>query len=282
MSLDKLEGKVAVVTGAGGTLCSEMARSLAKNKMKVALLGRTKEKLLKVEHEIKEAGGSAISCSGDVTQLARVQEIRQDIHDKLGPAHILINGAGGNQMAAITTINEFDEQELDNRDPDFRGFFNLDMDSFSNVIQVNTMGSIIPCQVFGEDMARNKAGAIINIASMTSYRPLSRVSAYAIAKAGITNFTSWLAAYLAPVNVRVNAIAPGFFLNDRSRYRLLKREGGFTERGESIIRQTPMRRFGEAPELIGSMNWLIDEEASGFVTGITIPVDGGFLSCPGV
>ena len=282
MSLEALKGKVAVVTGAGGTLCSEMARKLAENNIKVALIGRTKEKLVKVEEEIKSEGGTAIALDGDVTDFDRMQEISEIINENLGPAYILINGAGGNQMPAITTINEFEEKELSNEDPDFRGFFNLDMDSFSNVIYVNTMGTVIPCRVFGRDMARNKGGNIINIASMTSYRPLSRVSAYAIAKAGIANFTSWLAAYLAPANIRVNAIAPGFFLNDRNRYRLLKKEGGFTERGASIIRQTPMRRFGEAPELVGSMNWLIDDEASGFVTGITIPVDGGFLSQPGV
>jgi NAD(P)-dependent dehydrogenase (short-subunit alcohol dehydrogenase family) len=279
--MKKSKHKVAVVTGAGGTLCSEMARALAAQGIKVVLIGRTMEKLLEVEEEIQQAGGGALSVSADVANEEQVRKAFDKTMEKFGPASILINGAGGNQAEAVTSINEFDERELE-EGADLRGFFNLSMDKFHDVIKVNTMGSVIPSFVFGKEMARLQHGCIINIASMNSYRPLSRVGAYGMAKAGIANFTQWLAAYLAPANVRVNAIAPGFFLNDRSRKLLLKPEGGYSERGQSIMDHTPMKAFGEAPQLVGTMNWLIDEEASGFVTGITIPVDGGFLASSGV
>jgi NAD(P)-dependent dehydrogenase (short-subunit alcohol dehydrogenase family) len=279
--MNKQETKVAIVTGAGGTLCSEMARSLARRDIKVALIGRDMEKLKRTESEILAENGTALSISADVSDQQAIESARSIILEKLGIPHILINGAGGNQTEAITNINEFDRNELSDF-PQVKGFFNLDMNRFKSVIEINTMGTVIPSYIFGADMAKNGGGCIINIASMNSYRPLSRVAAYGMAKAGIANFTQWLAAYLAPANIRVNAIAPGFFLNDRSRKLLLTPEGGFSPRGESIIRQTPMKHFGEAHQLIGCMNWLIDEESSGFVTGIVVPVDGGFLACSGV
>jgi NAD(P)-dependent dehydrogenase (short-subunit alcohol dehydrogenase family) len=155
------------------------------------------------------------------------------------------------------------------------------MNAFLRVIETNTMGTVIPCQVFAEDMLESN-GSIINIASMNSYCPLSRVPAYGIAKAGIANFTQWLAAYLAPAGIRVNAIAPGFFLNGRSRKLMFDADGNYTDRAKGIMLHTPMRRFGEAPELLGCLNWLIDDEAAGFVTGIVVPVDGGFLATPGI
>jgi len=277
----RLTDKVAVVTGAGGTLCSEMARNLASQGAKVALLGRTLSKLQQVEQQIKSSGGTAISLKTDVIEEAQVQQARNQILDTFGVCHILINGAGGNQAKAATTLNQFDPKELESSDNGMRGFFNLDMGVFQQVIQVNTMGTVIPSYLFGQDMAAQQHGCIINIASMNSYRPLSRVGAYGMAKAGITNFTQWLAAYLAPANVRVNAIAPGFFLNDRSK-KILLTQDGYSQRGNSILSQTPMRRFGEATELIGCMNWLVNEEGSGFVTGVTIPIDGGFLADAGV
>lgn len=274
-------GQVAVVTGAGGTLCSEMARSLAEKGMKVALLGRDVAKLKVVEDQIKAMGGIAISVGTNVADKEQVQAAEQRIGRELGRCTVLVNGAGGNQPDAVTTLNEFDEKELDNADPGLRGFFNLDMERFQNVIEVNTMGTVIPSYVFGKEMARAKEGCIVNIASMNSYRPLSRVAAYGMAKAGIANFTQWFAAYLAPANIRVNAIAPGFFLNDRSR-KLLLTEDGFSDRGNNIIHHTPMKRFGEARELIGCLHWLIDDDAAGFVTGIVVPVDGGFIGTSGV
>mgnify|MGYP001074909238 CR=1 FL=1 len=277
-----LKDKVAVVTGAGGTLCSEMARELARQGIKVALVGRTLEKLQVVEEDITKNGGVAISISLDVSDEKAIIAADQQVTKELGPSYILINGAGGNQMDAITTVNEYDPKELDHNDPDFRGFFNLGMDAFSRVIEINSMGTVIPCQVFGKTMAQNAGGVIINIASMNSYRPLSRVGAYGMAKAAIANFTQWLGAYLAPANIRVNAIAPGFFLNERSKKRLTTEDGGFTARGQSIIDHTPMKKFGTPDQLIGCMNWMIDDQASGFLTGVTVPVDGGFLACSGV
>ena len=278
---NKLKNKVAVVTGAGGTLCSEMARNLAAQGAKVALLGRTLDKLKKTEQDIRQAGGVAISVSTDVTSEEQVEAARIKINEAFGTCDILVNGAGGNQPDAVTTSTEFHEDEL-NHVEGVRGFFNLSMQKFANVIETNTMGTVIPCFVFGRDMAKKKSGVIVNIASMNSFRPLSRVGAYGMAKAGIANFTQWVAVYLAPANIRVNAIAPGFFLNERSTKLLTTPDGGFTERGESIIRQTPLKRFGEAPELTGTLNYLIDDEASGFITGVTLPVDGGFLADSGI
>lgn len=273
--------KIAVITGAGGTLCSEMARNLASQGYKVALVGRTLHKLKIIEEEIKASGGIAISVTADVANEESVVAAKNIIEKELGICSVLINGAGGNQNEAIPNLVEFDERELLD-DDSVKGFFNLNMNVFQSVIDINTMGTVIPCFVFGRSMAKAKRGAIINFASMTSYRPITRVAAYSIAKGGIVNFTQWLAAYLAPANIRVNGIAPGFFLNDRSRRIMFNDDGSQTARAQNVLRQTPLKRFGEAPELIGCMNWLIDDRNAGFVTGITVPVDGGFLSCPGV
>lgn len=276
------QDRVAVVTGAGGTLCSEMSRALAKQGIKVALLGRDLAKLQLVEAEILENGGIAIAISTDVISEEQVTQARNEIFEKLGPCSILINGAGGNQMEAVTTFTAYDPKELEPASDSQRGFLNLNMDTFMRVLQVNTMGTVIPCQVFAKDMAQNGGGTIINIASMNSFRPLSRVGAYGMAKAGIANFTQWLATYLAPANIRVNAIAPGFFINERSKKILFNPDGSKSARGENILRQTPLKRFGEAKELIGCMNWLINDNEAGFVTGTVIPIDGGFIADSGI
>lgn len=279
--MNNTQSKVAVVTGAGGTLCSEMARNLASQGYKVALLGRTLEKLKLVEEQIKAQGGTAISIAVDVSNTESVTEANNIVKKELGICSVLINGAGGNQMEALTNTVEFQEDELNGTDG-VKGFFNLNMDVFQSVININTMGTVIPSYVFGKDMAGQKSGVIINIASMNSYRPLTKVGAYGMAKAGIANFTQWLATYLAPANVRVNAIAPGFFLNERSKKIMYNEDGSQTARAENVLGHTPMKRFGEASELIGCMNWLIDDRAASFVTGIVVPVDGGFLSSSGV
>ncbi|MDR2117551.1 MAG: SDR family oxidoreductase [Planctomycetaceae bacterium] len=271
---------VAVITGAGGTLCSEMAYHLSQQGFRVALLGRRFEKLETVRNKIMEHGGEAMSLSVDVTDADILEKSATKIIEAWGLPHVLINGAGGNQEGAITTQDEFDPAELNSEDS-IRGFFNLKPDVFRNVLEVNTMGTVLPCQIFGRAMARLGEGCIINIASMNSFKPLSRVPAYGMAKAGIVNLTQWLAVYLAPAGIRVNAIAPGFFLNDRNRSRLLTPDG-VTERGANILRQTPLKKFGEASELLGCVDWLINDTASGFVTGIVIPVDGGFLACSGI
>lgn len=281
MSPKITKDKIAVVTGAGGTLCSEMAKDLARQGYKVALLGRTLSKLKIVEAEIRAAGGTAMSVSVDVTDEASVVAAKDAVEEAWGICTVLINGAGGNQAEALTNIPEFDERELLD-DGSVKGFFNLNMDVFQSVIEINTMGTVIPCFVFGRGMTRQKQGVIINFASMTSYRPITKVAAYSIAKGGIVNFTQWLASYLAPAQVRVNAIAPGFFLNDRSRKIMYNEDGSQTERAKNVLSHTPMHRFGEAVELIGCMNWLINDQTAGFVTGITVPIEGGFLSRPGI
>ena len=275
------KNKTAVVTGAGGTLCSAIAIDLASRGYNVVLLGRSMEKLRITADKIRSAGGACLSISADVRDETRMKEVRDEVFAKYGAVSVLINGAGGNQPDAVTTINEFDAKELS---PDFggRGFFNLSVEKIRDVIDVNVMGTLIPCRVFARDMAEAGGGAIVNFASMNTYRPLSRIPAYALSKAGISNFTQWLAAYLAPAKIRANAVAPGFFVNERSAKLLLTPDGGYSARGANIIRQTHMRRFGDASELLGCVNWLIDDKNAAFVTGITVPVDGGFLSCSGL
>ncbi len=274
--------KTAVVTGAGGTLCSVIAVDLAKQGYNVALVGRSADKLQKTADEIAKFGGECSIFTADVRNEEQVKKLHEEVLQKYGKCSVLINGAGGNQPDAVTTINEFDPKELEEEHDGLRGFFNLDMKRFLDVIDVNILGTVIPSRVFALDMIEMKEGAIVNFASMNTYRPLSRVPAYAIAKAGISNFTQWLAAYLAPAGIRVNAVAPGFFVNERSKKLLTTPDGGLTSRGQHINYNTPMHRFGEAEELLGCVNWLIDNKAASFVTGITVPVDGGFLSSAGL
>lgn len=280
MSLD-LEGHVAVATGAGGTLCSAISRDLARQGARVALVGRSLAKVEALASSICESGGVALALAADVTVEAQVEAARMAVQKAWGPCRYLINGAGGNQSEAVTTMNEFAPEELE-EDTKVRGFFNLSAEVFADVIRVNTMGTVIPCRVFGRDMAAQGGGSIINFASMNSYRPLSRVGAYGMSKAGVVNFTQWLAAYLAPAHVRVNAIAPGFFVNERSRRILYDADGELSERGCQVMAHTPMKRFGDASALLGTVQWLLNEDLSGFVTGITVPVDGGFLSSSGI
>lgn len=283
MSENIFENKVAVVTGAGGTLCSAIAIELARLGAKVALLGRTMEKLETVAARIRAAGGTALSLSVDVTDAVAVEAARQRIAQELGPCALLVNGAGGNRNDAVTTTTEFQPAEISDAKPEnLRGFFNLDPARLRDVIELNTLGTLIPCQVFGREMAQQGRGAILNFASMNSYRPLTKNLAYSLAKAGVVNLTQWLAAYLAPVGIRVNAVAPGFFANDRSRKILLTEDGGLTARGQSVMAHTPMKRLGEAQDLLGAVCWLLDDERAAFVTGITVAVDGGFTSSSGV
>jgi NAD(P)-dependent dehydrogenase (short-subunit alcohol dehydrogenase family) len=196
---------------------------------------------------------------------------------------LLVNGAGGNRPEAVTTGTEFQPEEIrDDRPDDLRGFFQLDPDRLLEVIEVNTLGTLIPCQVFGQQMAQQGQGAIVNFASMNSYQPLTRNLGYALSKAGVVNLTQWLAAYLAPAGIRVNAVAPGFFANERSRKILMTEDGGLTKRGQAVMAHTPQRRFGQAQDLLGAMCWLLNDDQAAFVTGITVPVDGGFLATSGV
>ncbi len=283
MSNSFFQDKVIVITGGGGLLCSVIAKDLAGVGAKVALIGRTRATLEAVASEIRRAGGIALVAPADVTDPAQLQSAREAITRELGACQILINGAGGNNAKAQTTLNQFspDELSLDASAP-VRGFFNLDLPSFQNVVQINTMGTVLPSQIFARDMAMNGGGSILNFTSMNTYRPLSRNAAYAMAKAALANFTQWLACYLAPAGIRVNGVAPGFFVNDRSRKILMTEAGGLTPRGQTVMHHTPLNRFGEAPDLLGCVRWLLNSDQAAFVTGITVPVDGGFTASSGV
>jgi NAD(P)-dependent dehydrogenase (short-subunit alcohol dehydrogenase family) len=277
------ENKIAVVTGAGGTLCSEIAIQLAKEKVKVFLVGRTPEKLENTAGKIIEAGGTpAVIFPCDVTDRKAVAELAKAV-EEAGGCDYLINGAGGNNVKAMPTITKYDPRELSGELPEGqKGLFDIDMDAFEGVLDVNIMGTVYPIMEFSKQMIKKGAGSIVNFASMNSYCPLTRCFAYAMSKAAVTNLTQSFAAYFAPANVRINAVAPGFMVNERSKNYLGTVEEGLTKRGQQVIDHTPMGRFGEASDLVGCVKWLLDEKASGFVTGATIPVDGGFLTLGGV
>lgn len=275
--------KIAVVTGAGGVLCSVIAKELAAKGAKVVLIGRTREKLEAVANEITKNNGICMVMPADVTDEAAIQSIADTVFSVWGPCNFLINGAGGNNNKAITTNFHFEKEELEADKPEnMVGFFDLDMNVFESVLKINTLGTVIPSRVFGRQMAKNGTGVILNFASMNSYRPLTRVPAYAMSKAAIVNLTQWLATYFAPAGIRVNAVAPGFFINDRSIKILGSPKIGLTKRGENVMSHTPMQQFGDPKELLGCVSWLLDDQAASFVTGITVPVDGGFLAHPGI
>ncbi len=275
--------QVAVVTGAGGVLCSEIAVKLAQEGAKVTLVGRTASKLQIVADKIQSFGGVCMIRTGDVTDEKAMEVLASEVEEVWGPCRYLINGAGGNNNKAITTNFTYEPDELDENKPEGKvGFFDLDMEVFESVLKINTLGTVIPVRAFAKQMARQGRGSILNFASMNSTRPLTRVPAYAMSKAAVVNLTQWLATYFAPAGIRVNAVAPGFFVNDRSRKILYNPEGGLSMRGQNIMNHTPMERFGEPKELLGCVMWLLDDEKAGFVTGITVPVDGGFLAHSGI
>ena len=276
--------KVAVVTGAGGTLCSAIAIDLARKGAKVVLIGRTRAKLEKVAAEIAAAGGACRIEPADVTDEAAIGEIAACVEAEWGPCRFLINGAGGNNVKAMPTRLRFSDADY-SPTGDFmkeRGFFDIDMEAFKSVLEINTIGTVVPSRIFGLQMAKAGGGAILNFASMNTYRPLTRVAPYAMSKAAIANWTMFFAQYMAPAKVRVNAVAPGFMVNERSKQYLMTPDGGLSPRGEQVMHHTPAGRFGEAEDLLGCVNWLLDDSVSSFVTGITVPVDGGFLSSAGV
>ena len=275
--------KVAVVTGAGGVICSQISKGLAELGITVILVGRTLEKLQKVETEIKEAGGKCKSYACDVTDEAKVNALAENVIAEFGKVDYLINGAGGNNSKATTSIPQFDPRELEEERPeDLRGLYNVDMKAFEDVIRLNTMGTVYPMLAFARYMVKEGRGSIVNFASMNTYCPLTRNFAYAMSKAAVENFTKAFAAYFGESGVRINAVAPGFIVNARTKGILGTVEEGLTERGRRVIDHTPQRKFGEAQDMFGCIQFLLDERASAFVTGVTIPVDGGFLTLSGV
>ena len=276
-------GKVAVITGAAGVICSQISKDLASLGVTVALVGRTAEKLEKVESEILASGGKCKAYSCDVTDRDSVEKLADTIIKDFGKCDFLINGAGGNNVKAMPNITKFDPRELDaDRPEDIKGLYNVDMEAFEGVIRLNTMGTVYPILAFAKYMTKQGGGSIINFASMNTYCPLTRNFAYAMSKAAVANFTKSFAAYFAEIGIRVNAIAPGFVVNERSKAYLGTVEDGLTQRGKDVIKHTPMGNFGQASDMCGSVRFLLDDRLSSFVTGVTIPVDGGFLTLSGV
>ncbi len=273
---ENLKGRVAVITGGSGVLCSEMARELARQGMKIAILNLNAEKGQKVVDSIKLSGGEAISISTNVLEKQSLINAREEIIKQFGSVDLLINGAGGNHPDAITAP----EESIDKVEG--KTFFDLDEKGFSNVFALNFTGTFLTCQVFGQELLKAKAPAIINISSMSGYTPLTKIPAYSAAKASINNFTEWLAVHFAQEGLRVNAIAPGFFVTTQNKDLLVDANGEYTNRSKKILAATPMKKFGEPQHLLGALLFLADEAYSSFVTGTTIPVDGGFNSYSGV
>ena len=273
-------GKVAVVTGAGGVLCSVFAEALAASGAAVALLDINVDAAEKVAASIREAGGKAIAVRTDCLSKDSLEEAYKVVTETFGTCDILINGAGGNNPRATTANEYFDEATLS--DPDTVDFFDLKPEGIRIVFDLNVTAAFLTTQVFAKDMAVKKSGNILNISSMNAFRPLTKIPAYSAAKAAVSNFTEWLAVHFATAGVRVNAIAPGFFVTNQNRALLFNADGTPTPRTGKILGGTPMKRFGESEELLGSMLFLLSDKAASFITGVVLPVDGGFSAYSGV
>ncbi len=268
-----LTNKVVAVTGAGGIICSEFAKALAQCGAKVALLDINYDAAKVYADEI---GDNAIAVRCNCLDKASIEEAKNIVNESFGPVNILINGAGGNNPKA-TTDNEYMTPDLE----EGKTFFDIDEKGFKFVFDLNITSAFLVTQVFAKDMVKT-GGNIINVSSMNAFRPLTKIPAYSAAKAGISNFTEWLAVHFAPCNIRCNAIAPGFFVTNQNRGLLYNEDGTPTARTGKILNGTPMKKFGEISDLIGALLWLTCDEASGFVTGTVIPVDGGFSAYSGV
>ncbi|WP_300351609.1 SDR family oxidoreductase [Clostridium sp.] len=275
-----LKDKVCVVTGGTGVLCGAMADALAKCGAKVAILALGQEPCDKKAKEINEKGGIAIGIDSNVLDKESLRKAHEVILKEFGKVDILINGAGGNHPKGTTTKEYLDMEDLNNED--LTTFFDLDPKGVEFVFNLNFLGTLLPSQEFSKDMIGREGTTIINISSMNAFTPLTKIPAYSGAKAAVSNFTKWLAVHMSHVGVRVNAIAPGFFVTAQNEKLLFNEDGTPTPRTEKILNSTPMKRFGEADELIGTLLYLVSEEASGFVNGVVIPVDGAFSAYSGV
>ena len=275
-----LKNKVAVITGGAGIICSTMARSLAAQGVKTVILDLNKEAAVKVASEIEnEFKTPSMGVSASVLDKGSLISAQDEIHKAFGPIDILINGAGGNSPAATTKVERMEGTDNENIEDTF---FGLQTEGFDKVFDLNFKGTLIPTMVFATDLVRKKSGVIINISSMNSYRPLTKIAAYSAAKAAVNNFTQWLAVHFSKTGIRVNAIAPGFLLTNQNRFLLIdEKTGDLTARGKKIINGTPMERYCIPEELTGTLLYLVSD-LSKFVTGVVIPVDGGFSAYSGV
>lgn len=280
MKIPDFKNKVVVITGGAGVLCSTLAKAIAKTGAKVAILDLNLDAAENVASEIKKDGFEASAFKCNVLDKASIEECHNNVLNKYGKCDILINGAGGNNKKAQTTDEFFnlDHMNLD----DNQDFFDLELEGFNFVFGLNFTGTLLPTQVFVKDMVDRSGCNILNISSMNSFTPLTKIPAYSAAKAAISNFTKWLAVHFSKVGIRVNAIAPGFFSTIQNKSLLWNEDGTPTKRTEKILNNTPMGRFGEADEIVGATYFLLDNEAASFITGVVLPIDGGFSSYSGV
>ncbi|WP_223552261.1 SDR family oxidoreductase [Aestuariivivens sp. NBU2969] len=274
-------GKVIVLTGAGGVLCSTLAIALAKQGHKIAVLDLRKEAADVVADQINISGGTAIGVKANVLEKDSLIQAKNEVNKVFGSCDILINGAGGNHPLGTTSNPFLTEEDLNNTVEGFKTFFDLDPEGIQFVFNLNFIGTLLPTQIFAKDMVGKKGCSILNISSMNAFTPLTKIPAYSGAKAAVSNFTQWLAVHFSKVGIRVNALAPGFFLTEQNRTLLTNEDGSLTQRGQQIIDQTPMGRYGKPEDLISSTLYLCDE-ASSFVTGVVLPIDGGFAAYSGV
>jgi NAD(P)-dependent dehydrogenase (short-subunit alcohol dehydrogenase family) len=279
MSLE-FSNKVVVITGGGGVLCSTMAAALAQKGAKIAVLDLKEENAEKVASEIVKSGGTAVGFAANVLDAESLKSAHEKVLASLGACDILINGAGGNHPKGTTSKPYFYEEDLVSNES-IKTFFDLDPEGIKFVFDLNFIGTLLPTQVFAKDMIGKEGASIINISSMNAFTPLTKIPAYSGAKAAVSNFTQWLAVHFSKVGIRVNAMAPGFFLTDQNRTLLTNTDGSLTDRGNTIIEHTPMGRFGTPEDLIGTLLWLCGN-GSKFVTGVVVPIDGGFSAFSGV
>ena len=276
-----LRGKTAIVTGGGGVLCAEFAAALAACGAKIAVLDLNEESAEKVAASLRTDGADAIGLAANVLERASLEAAAEKIATTFGPCDLLLNGAGGNHPKGTTTKEWLEPADLD--DKELITFFELDPDSIGFVFNLNFLGTLLPTQIFARQMVGRAGCSIFNISSMNAFCPLTKIPAYSGAKAAVSNFTQWLAVHFSKVGIRVNAIAPGFFITQQNHALLIDaKTGDFTPRARKIIEHTPMGRFGESKELVGTLLFLASEQASGFVNGVVMPVDGGFSAYSGV
>lgn len=272
--------KTVVITGGGGILCGNFAKYMASLGAKVAILDLKKEAADAVANEIVAAGGTAKGYAANVLKKDELEYVKAEINKDFGKCDILINGAGGNNPKGTTTNEYFKKEDI--LDESVVSFFDLDPSGIEFVFNLNFLGTLLPTQVFAMDMIDGNGGSIINVSSMNAFCPLTKIPAYSGAKAAVSNFTQWLSVHFANANIRVNAIAPGFFVTAQNKDLLFDEAGNPTARTQKILAATPMKRFGNPEELLGTLKWLTDDDASGFVTGVVVPVDGGFNAYSGV